>query len=563
MHTAYCFIKTKEEATKNERRIFMNRFLKRILAGALSLAMAAGLAAMPANTAEAKEDLAGKLVVIHTNDIHGRYENNEESLGMSSVAALKGYYETQGANVLLFDAGDFSQGTNLVNYYDGLDSVHFLNAAGYDAVSLGNHEFDFGFDELKAMADAAQFPILDANILSRETNEPYFASNTVFTFGNMTVGVFGLDTPEAKTKASPKNVKDVIILDNEELFACAQAQVNELKAKGCDYIICIGHLGVDEESTGRRSVDVAANVNGIDLLVDGHSHTKIDGGIDVNGTKIVSTGSYLEKIGVVVYDGKTTKAQLVDDLYTVGGCPSMDAFVKSFNDIVKEAYAGTFATTTSLLDGTRGNVRTRETNLGDFSADAYKYTAETYVADNELDMVIDGAIQNGGGIRDTIAAGEISMDTLYKVFPFGNTVSIVTLKGSELLEALEASCFACPNELGGFPQVSGIQFTIDTSVPYAQGALYPDSTYYAPAAPGSRVTITSVGGKAFDPNATYNIAVNNFMADGGDTYYVFTNASQVIDTEVVDAEGLISYVNSLGGVIGEAYAAPKGNITIK
>ncbi len=541
----------------------MNRFLKRILAGALSLAMAAGLAAMPANTAEAKEDLAGKLVVIHTNDIHGRYENNEESLGMSSVAALKGYYETQGANVLLFDAGDFSQGTNLVNYYDGLDSVHFLNAAGYDAVSLGNHEFDFGFDELKAMADAAQFPILDANILSRETNEPYFASNTVFTFGNMTVGVFGLDTPEAKTKASPKNVKDVIILDNEELFACAQAQVNELKAKGCDYIICIGHLGVDEESTGRRSVDVAANVNGIDLLVDGHSHTKIDGGIDVNGTKIVSTGSYLEKIGVVVYDGKTTKAQLVDDLYTVGGCPSMDAFVKSFNDIVKEAYAGTFATTTSLLDGTRGNVRTRETNLGDFSADAYKYTAETYVADNELDMVIDGAIQNGGGIRDTIAAGEISMDTLYKVFPFGNTVSIVTLKGSELLEALEASCFACPNELGGFPQVSGIQFTIDTSVPYAQGALYPDSTYYAPAAPGSRVTITSVGGKAFDPNATYNIAVNNFMADGGDTYYVFTNASQVIDTEVVDAEGLISYVNSLGGVIGEAYAAPKGNITIK
>lgn len=541
----------------------MNRFLKRILAGALSLAMAAGLAAMPANTAEAKEDLAGKLVVIHTNDIHGRYENNEESLGMSSVAALKGYYETQGANVLLFDAGDFSQGTNLVNYYDGLDSVHFLNAAGYDAVSLGNHEFDFGFDELKAMADAAQFPILDANILSRETNEPYFASNTVFTFGNMTVGVFGLDTPEAKTKASPKNVKDVIILDNEELFACAQAQVNELKAKGCDYIICIGHLGVDEESTGRRSVDVAANVNGIDLLVDGHSHTKIDGGIDVNGTKIVSTGSYLEKIGVVVYDGKTTKAQLVDDLYTVGGCPSMDAFVKSFNDIVKEAYAGTFATTTSLLDGTRGNVRTRETNLGDFSADAYKYTAETYVADNELDMVIDGAIQNGGGIRDTIAAGEISMDTLYKVFPFGNTVSIVTLKGSELLEVLEASCFACPNELGGFPQVSGIQFTIDTSVPYAQGALYPDSTYYAPAAPGSRVTITSVGGKAFDPNATYNIAVNNFMADGGDTYYVFTNASQVIDTEVVDAEGLISYVNSLGGVIGEAYAAPKGNITIK
>lgn len=542
----------------------MNKFLKRVLAGALSLAMTAGLVIAPVSTTEAKEDLAGKLVVIHTNDVHGRYEKTEESLGISSVTALKNYYKNQGANVLLLDAGDFSQGTNLVNYYDGLDSVYFLNAAGYDAVTLGNHEFDFGFNELKAMADVAQFPILDANILSKETKEPYFGDNAVFTFGNMTVGVFGLDTPEAKTKASPKNVKDVDILDNEELYACAQEQVNELMAKNCDYIICIGHLGVDEESTGRRSVDVAANVNGIDLFVDGHSHTRIDGGVDVNGTTVVSTGSYLEKIGVVVYDGKTTKAELVDDLYAIGGCPEMDLFVKSFKDIVDAAYAGTFATTTNLLNGEREpGVRTMETNLGDFSTDAYKHTAEVYVAENDLDMVIDGAIQNGGGIRESILPGEISMDTLYKVFPFGNTISIVSLKGSELLEALEASCYACPGALGGFPQVSGIQFTIDTSVPYAQGDLYPESTYYAPAAPGSRVTINTVGGKAFDPNATYNIAVNNFMADGGDTYYVFTKASQVIDTGVVDAEGLISYVNSLNGIIGDEYANVKGNIIIK
>lgn len=542
----------------------MNKFLKRVLAGALSLAMTAGLVLAPASTTEAKEDLAGKLVVIHTNDMHGRYEKTDESLGISSVTALKNYYKKQGANVLLLDAGDFSQGTNLVNYYDGLDSVYFLNAAGYDAVSLGNHEFDFGFDELKAMADVAQFPILDANILSRETNEPYFGDNAVFTFDNMTVGVFGLDTPEAKTKASPKNVKDVNILDDEALYACAQAQVDELKAKNCDYIICIGHLGVDDESIGRRSVDVAANVNGVDLFVDGHSHTQIDGGVDLNGTKVVSTGSYLEKIGVVVYDGKTTKAKLVDDLYAIGGCPEMDLFVKSFKDIVDAAYAGTFATTKNFLNGEREpGVRTMETNLGDFAADAYKYIAETYAAENELAIVIDGAIQNGGGLRDSILPGEISMDTLYKVFPYGNTIAIVTLKGSELLEALEASCCACPGSLGGFPQVSGIQFTIDTSVPYAQGALYPESTYYAPAAPGSRVTIETVGGKAFDPNATYNIAVNNFMADGGDTYYVFTNASQVIDTGVVDAEGLISYVNSMNGIIGDEYANAKGNITIK
>lgn len=544
----------------------MNKLMKKFVAGGLSLAMVLGLTAYaPASTVEAA-DMSGKLVVIHTNDMHGYYEKNADDgiLGISSVAALKGYYEKLGANVLLLDAGDFSQGTNLVNYYKGLDAVYFMNAAGYDAVSLGNHEFDFGLDSLKALTEAAEFPILDANIISKETGLPYLDDNEIFTFGDMKVGVFGLDTPESQTKASPKNVKDVTFLAGEELYACAQAQVDFLEAQDCDYIICLSHLGLDEESVGNRSVDVAANVSGIDLFVDGHSHTKLPEGMDTNGTKIVSTGSYLNNIGVVVYDGKKTEAKLVNDLFAVGGCPTMDEFVESFDKVVDEVYSGKFATTLVKLDGSRSpGVRTQETNLGDFSADAYKYTAETYVKENGLDMTIDGAIQNGGGIRATIEAGDISMDTLYTVFPFGNTVSIVTLTGAELLEALEASCSACPDALGGFPQVSGIKFTLDTTVPYAKGEQYPNSTYYAPANSGSRVNIETVGGKAFDLNATYNIAVNNFMADGGDTYYVFTNASNVIDTGVVDAEGLISYVNSLNGVIGDEYAAPKGNITIK
>lgn len=545
----------------------MNNLRKKFVAGALSLAMVFGLSAYtPAGTVEAAEDMSGKLVVIHTNDMHGYYEKNTEdgNLGISSVAALKGYYEKLGANVLLLDAGDFSQGTNLVNYFKGLDAVYFMNAAGYDAVSLGNHEFDFGLDSLKAMAEAAQFPILDANIINKETGLPYLDDNEIFTFGDMKVGVFGLNTPEAQTKASPKNVKDVTFLAGEEIYACAQSQVDALEAQGCDYIICIGHLGLDEESMGNRSIDVAANVSGIDLFVDGHSHTKLPEGFQYNETMIVSTGSGINNIGVAVYDGKTTEPKLVNDLYTIGGCPSMDEFVASFDKIVDEVYAGKFATTLSKLDGARApGVRTQETNLGDFSADAYKYTAETYVKENGMDMTIDGAVQNGGGIRATIEAGDISMDTLYTVFPYGNTVSIVTLTGAELLEALEASCCACPDALGGFPQVSGIKFTLDTTVPYVKGEQYPDSTYYAPANPGSRVTIETVGGKAFDVNAVYNIAVNNFMADGGDTYYVFTKASNVIDTGVVDAEGLISYVNSLNGIIGEEYAAPKGNITIK
>lgn len=545
----------------------MNKLVKRVLSVVMAMTMVIGLTAVtPGSTVKAAEDLTGKLVILHTNDMHGQYETNKEKgvLGISAVKALKGYYEKQGANVLLFDAGDFSQGTNLVNYYDGLNAVYFMNAAGYDAVSLGNHEFDFGFEELKAMVNAADFAVLDANILDKTTCEPYFGANKVFSFGKTKVGVFGLDTPEAQTKASPKNVKELTFLSNEALYACAQAQVDELKAQGCNYIVAIGHLGVDEESAGNRSTDVAAHVNGIDLFIDGHSHTEIAGGYDVNATKIVSTGSYLNNVGVVIYDGKKTTAKLIDDIYIYGGCPSMDDFVASYAKVVDEAFAGTFATTLYQLNGKKApGVRTEETNLGDFAADAYRYAAQQYVEENDLAITVDGAIQNGGGIRATIDAGEISMNTLYTVFPYGNSLSIVELTGAELLEALEASCASCPEALGGFPQVSGIKFTIDTTVPYAQGAQYPDSTYYAPANPGSRVTIETVGDKAFDAKATYHIAVNNFMADGGDTYYVFTQASNVIDTGIVDAEVLISFVKSLGGVIGEQYAKPQGNITIK
>lgn len=545
----------------------MNKLLKRVLSVVTAIAMAVTVSAVvPGADVKAAEDLSGKLVILHTNDMHGHYETNKKDgvLGISAVRALKGFYQKQGANVLLFDAGDFSQGTNLVNYYDGLNAVTFMNAAGYDAVSLGNHEFDFGFEELKAMANAADFSILDANVLNKATNEPLFGSNKIYSFGKTKVGVFGLDTPEAQTKASPKNVKDVTILANEELYSCAQAQIDALKAQGCNYIVCIGHLGVDDESMGNRSIDVVSHVTGLDLFIDGHSHTELEGGKDVNGTKIVSTGSYLNNVGVVVYDGEKTTAKFIDDIYYYGGCPSMDEFVASYAKVVNEAYEGTFATTLQQLNGKKApGVRTQETNLGDFAADAYRYAGQNYAEEYGLGFTVDGAIQNGGGIRATIDAGEISMNTLYTVFPYGNSLTIVEVTGAELLEALEASCSSCPEALGGFPQVSGIKFTIDTTVAYAKGEQYPKSTYYAPAAPGSRVTIESVGDKAFDLNATYHIAVNNFMAEGGDTYYVFTNAKEVIDTGIVDAEVLISYVNSLGGVIGEQYAAPQGNITIK
>ena len=515
--------------------------------------------------AEETEDMTGKLVVLHTNDIHGYFEADVENghLGIDAVAAAKDYYKSLGANVLLLDAGDFAQGHTLVSYTKGMSAIEFMNAAGYDAISLGNHELDYGYDNMVALVEAAKFPVLDANILSKETGKPMFDANAIFEFGDLKVGVFGLDTPETQTKASPLNVKKITFLDNEELFACAQAQVDELKAAGCNYIICIGHLGVDAESTGRRSTDLIENVTGINLFIDGHSHTAFESGSRVKDTLVVSTGNYLNNLGVVVYDGTTTTATLISAAEYAGERDAeVAALVETKADEVAAAYDALFAKTLYDLDGNKPVVRSRETNLGNFAAGAYLYAATTYAAEYELGITVDGAISNGGGIRASIPAGDISMNTLMTVFPFGNSVTIIGVTGAQLLEALEAACFICPEASGAFPQTAGIEFTLDTTVPYANGELYPDSTYYAPANPGSRVTVTSVGGKEFKLTDTYYIATNNFTAAGGDTYYVFGQADYVVQTEIVDADALIAYVNSMDGIIGEEFKEAAGNITI-
>lgn len=517
-------------------------------------------------------ELEGKLVVLHTNDMHGHYETTEEQIGIAGVAALKQQYEAKGADVLLLDAGDFSQGTTLVNHKKGLKAAEYLVAAKYDAVAFGNHEFDFGAEavrDIAAVLKAGRVPVLAANVLKEGTQEAYFGDAVVLEKGELKVGVFGLDTAEAQTKAAPSSVAGLDFADKEEMFAIAQKQVDALKAKGCEYIICLSHLGVDEESVGRRSTDLAEAVKGIDLIVDGHSHTVMDGGQMVQDTMIVSTGSYLANVGTVIIDEKTGEetAKLIsaaDFAATVGTYDeTLAKMVAADLEEVNGIYEGVFAESKVDLNGERDpGVRTMETNLGDFSADAYLYAAREYLKESGLDMTADVALSNGGGIRASIPTGEISMNTLYTVFPYGNTVVLVTVTGEQLLEVLEASTFCTPTALGGFPQIAGAEYTVNTAVPYENGEQYPDSTYFAPAKPGSRVTINSVNGKPFDLNATYTVVVNSFQAEGGDTYYALTKGSAVHDTAIVDADALITYVNSMDGVIGEEYAKPQGRIQI-
>ena len=531
---------------------------KKALSLVLVLAMMFSLC-ITAGAEEPAEDLSGSIIILHTNDVHGAID------GYAKAAALKKTYEEMGAYVLLMDAGDFIQGDPTVSTSEGATAVELMNLAGYDVAAPGNHEFDYGYANLKALVSEADFPIVAANVLYG--GKAAFNDNVTFTAPDGTkIGVFGLDTPETATKAHPAKIKGVTFLADDELFACAQEQVNELEAEGCDIIVCLGHLGIDDESTGNRSMDLLEEVDGIDLFIDGHSHSDLDdiaGAVGescmVNDTILTSTGTKFENIGlVVISDGVMEATAIPTADITVKPDGTVADRAAAIQKAVDDEYGAVFAKTEVELNGVKAEVRTGETNLGNLITDALVW------GDAEAGTKVDAAVTNGGGIRASISKGNITKKDINTVLPFGNTLSIVKVTGAELLEALEASTYCTPETIGGFPHVSGIVFTVDTGKVYDQGEQYPGSTYYGPKSI-QRVSIQSVGGKAFDPNATYTIATNDFMAAGGDTYYAFKTASVNYDLGVPMDEVVMEYVTEeLDGVVtAEDYGASEGRITIK
>jgi 2',3'-cyclic-nucleotide 2'-phosphodiesterase (5'-nucleotidase family) len=525
----------------------------------LAFVMAFALA-FTAFAAQTDENLTGTVVILHTNDVHG------EIAGYAKVAALKKEYESKGAYVLLLDAGDYIQGDPAVSISMGKSAIEMMNLAGYDAAIPGNHEFDYGYENLIDVMKNAEFTPLSANLTYN--GQTFFKENVIFTSPEgKKIGVFGLTTPETATKAHPAKIRGVGFQAGQQMYAAADAQVQYLKAQGCDLIVCLAHLGIDNESEPNRSIDLLNKVSGIDILIDGHSHSTLDEvkaavGADskVGSTVITSTGTKLSNIGVIEVktDGSITAESVSTDTLSAED-PATAARAAAIQQEIDRDYSTVFATTQVQLNGERdpGN-RTEETNLGDLITDALVWGAE------KNGESVDGAIFNGGGIRASIAAGNITKKDINTVLPFGNSLSIIKLTGSELLEALEASTYCTPEALGGFPQSSGIVYTLDTTVPYDQGAQYPGSTYYGPASI-RRVSIQSVGGRPFDANAIYTIATNDFLAAGGDTYYAFSSASVNYDLGLVIDEVVMDYVKSaLNGVVTQsAYGAPKGRITIK
>ena len=517
------------------------------------------------------QDLAGKTVILHTNDVHGAIQD------YAKVAALKADYEARGAIVYLVDAGDFSQGSVYVSLNKGADAVTMLNAVGYDFVTLGNHEFDYGAQQLADNLKKAKFGVLCSDVLDADGNPVANAAITSEVEGSgLKIGFFGLATPETKTKANPALIKGLTFLSGEALYKCAQEDIDWLKGQNVDVIICLTHLGVDKESQPNTSYDLYKNTTGIDFIIDGHSHTVMTKG--PNGEPIQSTGTALANVGVIIIDNATKKIEenkLVPIWHTekkdgksvtVYDYKKEDATVaeaaKAIMAPIDAAYGEVFAESDVDLNGAKapGN-RTEETNLGDLITDAMMWAIKTKAPSVDLTNAV--AITNGGGIRAAINKGDITKKDINTVLPFGNTLAVVYVKGSELLEALEASTYCTPEAVGGFPQFAGMEVELNIAPKYDKNAKeYPGSEYFGPKSI-NRITIKSINGKAFDPNATYAVITNNFMAAGGDTYYAFAAAKEQFDTGLPLDEILMEYITTeLNGVVGEQYAKPQGRLTI-
>ena len=539
----------------------MRKFLSVLLAMAMVLSLTVtGFAIEDTATTREPEvmteeaTMAGKTVILHTNDVHGAVD------GYAYIAQLKADYEAKGAEVILVDAGDYSQGEVYVSDTKGLDAVEMMNVTGYDVVTLGNHEFDYGYAQLKENMTKADFKILCANVYGEDGTPIFDANYTYTTKSGVKIGFFGMETPEAQTKANPALIKGLKF--DTDLKAVAEKQLEALKDD--DVVIALSHLGVDDSSKPYTSYDLYNAAKGIDFIIDGHSHSVMTKG--KNGEPIQSTGTKFANIGVIVIDDATKKIES-NSLYEIKEDTAKDAAVaaaaQKIIDRIDKEYGAVFAKSKVELNGAKapnGN-RDGETNNGDLITDAMLWK----VMQNKEGLTVNEdhvvAITNGGGIRAAIKVGDVTKKDIKTVLPFGNTIEVIYVTGTELLEALEASTFCVPESIGGFPQVSGISYTISTGAVYdANAETYPASTYYGPKSI-NRVTINSINGKEFKANDTYAVVTNNFCAEGGDTYYAFAAATSKFDTGVTLDMAVMDYITKeLKGVIGEQYAAPQGRI---
>lgn len=543
---------------KNEKQLRRsNRMRKfRILALMLVLIMVLAGCGTGNSTPAAKD-----IVILYTNDAHCGIE---DGMGYQGLSAAKRALLAAGNKVLLVDNGDAVQGDTIGTLSKGEYIIDIMNKLGYDVATPGNHEFDYGMDQFNKLVEKADFDYISCNFVDKDGN-PVLKPYVIKEADGVKIAFVGISTPKTITTSTPTYFQDGngnyiygFMQDDtgEKLYAAVQSAVDAARKEGAKYVIAMAHLGIEADCQPWTSSDVIVNTSGIDVVLDGHSHSTIAGDIVKNkeGKDVIltSTGTKLANIGclTITADGKLSTALINDD-----GMGDTIAEIKSgYEEIVNTVVASTKVelTVNDPVSGER-MVRRQETNLGDLCADAYRAMSGA-----------DIAVVNGGGIRVSIPAGDITYGQIIAVHPFGNEMCVVEATGQQILDALEMGARNAPGECGGFLQVSGMSYEIDLNVEptvevNADGMFTGVSGEY-------RVKNVKVGDEPLDLAKTYTLASHNYMLkSAGDGMAMFQGCTLLQDSVMIDNQVLINYiVDVLGGVVGEDYADPygQGRITV-
>ena len=548
--------------------ISRRNFLKAAGVTTAAAAMAVGAPAASACWTGEKSEVT----ILYTNDVHTYIDKQAPELTYAAIAALKQSYQNAGKKVLLVDAGDHVQGTAYGSMDQGASIIELMNAAGYDAATPGNHEFDYGMDRAKELMRDADFPYLSCNWVDLRTNLRVLPEIKVFVRGGVRIAFVGITTPETFTKSTPayfmnkaqtKYIYDILGgEDGQKLYSAVQKAVDKAKCLA-DVVIGLGHLGVDPSSSPWTSEEVITHTTGFDAFIDGHSHTVMENKqvADASGRMVTltQTGSYFANVGemTIAPDG-TISTRLVStyDQEDPAVAAEQAAWVSSVDEMLGEkiAVADTKFYITDPATGKR-RIRSGETNLGDFVADGI------YTYFNEVEQLhCDIAIMNGGGIRSDEDAGYWTFKTCKQVSPFGNVACLMSVTGKQIQDALEfAARFAGAEgkENGGFLQVAGATYEIHTDIPNTVQT--DDKNVWIGSATGTpRVQNVKIYDRAngtyvpLDENKTYALAGMNYtLRNLGDGFAMFDGAELIKDYVSEDYLVMSTYAMTFGGVDAE------------
>ena len=519
-----------------------------------------GIRGKAASEFEPIESENGNIVILYTNDVHCAVENG---IGYAGLAAYKKKMQEEGNAVFLIDDGDAIQGGIFGSLTKGDAIINLMNDVGYDLAIPGNHEFDYGAARFLELVSKAEYPYICCNFDDIQKDEIVLDSYVIREIGGKKIGFIGALTPLTTSASAPANFQDengefkygyLRTDDGEALYKRIQEAVDAVHVEGVDYTFLVSHLGIEESTKPFMSVDVIRNTTGIDVVLDGHSHSTVPMELVKNKDRkdvvLTQTGTQFKSIGKLTIDanGKISTELVTEvDEKDEEILAAIEKERAAFQDKVS-AHIAHSDFELMVNEGEIQLVRNNETNLGDLIADAFRKATGAEIA-----------IVNSGGIRENIPAGDITYGDILTAIPYINEMCAIKVKGQAIADVLEFSARKAPEPNGGFMQVSGISFDIDLDK-NAQVQVDNNGMFVAFGSDERRVSNIKVNGEPLDPDREYILGGTLYVLaqqGGGITFF---DGAELVDLErnMLDIDAVAEYLGSMGGTVSEEYADPYG-----